>query len=182
MKKSPIYTRTGDTGTTALVGGARVDKDDIRLEAYGTVDELNSLIGLLASVADPDPDTAALLTQIQSRMFDIGAYLATVPSPAESPLAPGTIEAIEAQIDRLDTLVPPLRTFILPAGCTPATVAHTARTVCRRCERRIVTLGHQADIHPDILRYINRLSDMLFVYARYLNISAEIPEVAWAKQ
>ncbi len=182
MKKSPLYTRTGDTGTTALVGGARVGKDDARLEAYGTVDELNSLLGLLASVSDPDPDTAALITQIQSRMFDIGAYLATSPSPEESPLAPGTIEAIEAEIDRLDTLVPPLRTFILPAGCTAATVAHTARTVCRRCERRIVALTRTEPVHPDILRYINRLSDMLFVYARYLNITAEVPEVAWTKQ
>ncbi len=184
--KSAIYTRTGDTGTTALVGGSRVDKDHPRLEAYGTIDELNSHLGLLASIANPDPDVAALITEAQNKMFCIGAYLAT-PAPSHPDDVPGLdeadIERIEEVIDRLDATVPPLRAFILPAGCTAACAANVARTVCRRAERRIITLGHSVGrVAPIVVQYVNRLSDFLFIYARYLNISSQTEETPWHKE
>lgn len=188
MKKSALYTRTGDDGTTSLVGGQRLPKNSPRLEAYGTVDELNSHIGMLLALADPDPETAALLTLIQNKMFNIGGYLATAPeddgrwSARAGGITPADITILEQAIDRLDADVPPLRQFVIPAGTPSACQAHIARTVCRRCERRLIDMvqaGEQVD--PIIVQYINRLSDLLFILARFNNISTQTDEIFWDK-
>lgn len=189
-----LYTRTGDRGTTALVGGTRVAKNSPRVNAYGAVDELNAHLGLLhahvAGVAGAEAD-AALLLRVNSLMFNLGAYLAT-PSPTLGPDGPvpadvkgpavgeADLEALECAIDRLDASVPPQKTFILPGGTVPAGVAHVARTVCRRAEREVLTLADTgAYVHPMVTRYINRLSDYLFILARSLNHLAGVPDIPW---
>ena len=194
MKKSMLYTRTGDAGTTALVGGQRVPKNSPRVNAYGSVDELNAHIGLLQAyvkdISGAEADSRLLL-RINSLMFNLGAYLAT-PSPVvveDEPLpddvkAPAVeesdIEELERAIDRLDGSVPPQRTFILPGGTVAAGVAHVARTVCRRAEREVLTLMDTgAYVHPMVGRYINRLSDYLFILARSLNHLASVPDIPW---
>lgn len=187
MKKSILYTGTGDSGQTSLVGGERIDKDDARLEAYGTIDELNSHIGVLLATGSLSDTDTALLTEVQSRLFDVGAYLATNPtSPyAEAmshPAGPEQISALEQAIDRLDESLPPMKSFILPGGTQAAAQAHVARTVCRRAERRIITLARSEGVEPDTLRYINRLSDYLFILARALNRNAGAPETPWTKK
>lgn len=187
MKKSPLYTRTGDRGTTALVDGSRVAKNSPRLEAYGTVDELNATIGNLIASAPIDSRTSTFLTDIQSRLFDIGSYLATDagnnPSLAESllPQLDSPITRMESEIDRLDSQLQPLHKFVLPQGTQSAAAAHLARTVCRRAERRILDLADTAPVSSDIIRYINRLSDYLFVLARFNNHLAHTHEIFWEK-
>lgn len=179
-----IYTKTGDSGTTSLVGGRRVSKTDPRLEAYGTVDELNSHLGLLISIL-PEADTqqlrASLLT-IQSRLFDLGAYLAThveAESEAAEPrgITPAEVEHLESEIDRMTAQLPPLTSFILPGGTQAASQAHVCRTVCRRAERH--TLAISPLPHPLAIAYLNRLSDYLFTLARYLNHITDTPEIPW---
>lgn len=188
MKKSLLYTRTGDLGKTSLVSGIRVAKDNERLQAYGTVDELNAWLGVLASDPSMPPEQSAELLTIQHRLFDLGAYLAT-PTPADGtmPQATGlgheTISHLEHLIDVLDSSVPPLTRFVLPGGSQLSAWTHVARTVCRRAERHMVTLSTMPETYvaPDALRYINRLSDYLFALSRYINHRGNIPEVYWEK-
>jgi cob(I)alamin adenosyltransferase len=180
-----IYTRTGDAGETGLFGGQRVNKDDPRVEAYGTVDELNSLLGLVRSHMEW-PDLAELLTKIQRDLFTLGADLAT---PQETNPTRGGItisrivgehvEALESEIDRLEAELPPLTRFILPGGALVGGYLHLARSVCRRAERRCVTLARMTLLNPEILRYLNRLSDLLFVMARVVNRRLGMEDLTW---
>ena len=184
--KSKIYTATGDRGTTFLVGGTRVSKDDIRLEAYGTVDELNAYIGMLNNLENIPAETKALLLTVQNKLFNIGAYLATEAAPGQQPepfgLKHADIEKIERAIDTLDSELPPLHNFVLPGGCRAASIAHLCRTICRRCERRIITLQNSGIyVHETVIKYINRLSDFFFVLARFNNIHNQIVEIFWNK-
>lgn len=181
--KSRLYTRTGDHGTTSLVGGSRVAKDDIRLEAYGTVDELNSWLGLLVASETIAEKRRQQLTSIQNRLFDIGAALATEPDSAWQPALPGAdgIAAIEAVIDEIDAALPPLRQFVLPGGHPDAARANIARTVARRAERRITTLARTVAIDPFIPQFVNRLSDLLFALGREINQQTGHAEIFWQK-
>ena len=167
-----IYTKTGDKGTTSLVGGTRVLKTHIRLEAYGTVDELNSNLGLLITYLLDGKDKD-FLQQVQDRLFAGGSHLATDREKMElkeaSIISSEQVEMVEREIDRLDTLLPPLSAFILPGGSRGAAVCHVCRTVCRRAERRILALAEQVEIASELLAYVNRLSDYLFVLSRKMN-------------
>lgn len=183
-----IYTRTGDAGQTSLVGGKRVSKASDRLEAYGTVDELNSHLGLLAATAGIDPRSATFIHHIQNHLFNLGAYLATdtettAASPLTLPSPKGIgapeIKAIEEEIDHLESTLPPLNSFILPGGCQAACQANIARTVCRRAERRVILLANSAPVHPHAISYLNRLSDYLFNLGRHLNHLTSTPEHPW---
>jgi cob(I)alamin adenosyltransferase len=182
MEKSNIYTKTGDNGTTSLVGGVRVSKSDIRLECYGTTDELNSFIGLLMSELDEQNDLDFLLF-VQHKLFNIGAYLATDPTQTEykieSRVTKESIERIEKEIDRIDSSLPKHHHFLLPSGCRSAALAHVCRTVCRRAERRVLTLHEKAPIEPEVLKFINRLSDYFFVLARKECIRKNGKEIIW---
>jgi cob(I)alamin adenosyltransferase len=178
-----IYTKTGDDGTSGLIGGTRVSKSDIRLEAYGTVDELNSWIGLLCT-GQFDPVCFITLQMIQNKLFVIGSILATDPDKIQASglkvsCDESDINKIEAEIDRMQSLLPPLNNFILPGGSTLAAYAHIARTVCRRAERRISTLDKIAGKEVNIGIFINRLSDYLFVLARYINHLKNADETIW---
>ncbi len=172
---SKIYTRTGDRGETGLGDGTRVPKDNTRVEAFGTVDELNSLIGVLLTGQLPD-DIRATLTRVQHWLFDLGGELSV---PGRRAVAAEQVTFLEQTLDRLNGALEPLRDFILPGGCAAAAYCHLARTVCRRAERRLVTLGTVESINPDSLRFLNRLSDLLFVMARSLNRDAGYPDVLW---
>ena len=182
--KSIVYTRTGDQGTTSIVGGIRVSKTCDRLEAYGTIDELNSHIGLLISYIS-DPHDRDFLTDIQSSLFVVGAYLATDTSQTQlhqqSTVSQDIIQLLESEIDAIDQQLPSLRAFVLPGGTTPSSQCHVCRTVCRRAERRILTLALDTTVDPQVTAYINRLSDYLFVLARKLNIIAGQDEIIWKK-
>lgn len=182
--KSNIYTMTGDAGTTSLVGGKRVKKTDIRLEAYGTIDELNSFIGYLTiSAKMAHPEMYKYLRIIQSKMFSIGAYLATDNPNNEKTLCKGLsqadVEKMESVIDELDGELPPLHSFILPGSSTLSASAHICRTVTRRCERRVLSLSDETYVDPVVLKFLNRLSDFFFVFARFNNIHNQIEEVFW---
>ncbi len=181
--KSRLYTYTGDAGTTSLVGGTRAPKDCERLEAYGTIDELNSWLGLLAAADTSDADTRELLRGIQNTLFDIGAILATEPESSwqPAPLPQEAVDELERAIDRIDATLPPLRQFVLPGGHPDAARANIARTVARRAERRIITLHSTAPVQPEILRYINRLSDLLFAIGRRINVNSGQNEIFWQK-
>ncbi len=178
-----IYTRRGDRGETDLFGGGRVGKDDVRVEAYGAVDELNAVIGAAMSTSAQE-DLRALCRSVQEMLFDLGAYLAT-PDPdrrAKSGVRePGDEEvaALEAQIDAFEKELDPLRSFILPGGVRAAAAFHLARTVCRRAERRAVALHREQKLGEACLRYLNRLSDLLFVLARVENRRADVADLAW---
>lgn len=180
--KSMVYTRTGDKGITSLVGGQRVAKSDIRLESYGTVDELNSHIGLLISLLHNAHD-AEVLTRIQKLLFVVGSNLATDQSNTElkaaSVIHADDILLLEHEIDIIDEALPQLRAFVLPGGCQASGQCHVCRTICRRAERRILSLREQAEVQPELLQFINRLSDYLFVLARKLNIDEKKPEIFW---
>ena len=172
---SKIYTRTGDDGTTGLGDGTRVAKDDARVEAYGTVDELNSAVGVL--LAEPVPDAiAAPLREIQHRLFDLGGELCI---PGHTLLSPAEVSALETTLDEFNASLPPLKEFVLPGGTRAAALCHYARTVCRRAERCLFALSRRATVSPVTLAYLNRLSDLLFVMARYLNKVADHPETLW---
>ena len=182
-KKSMLYTATGDKGQTSLVGGKRVDKDDIRLEAYGSVDELNAFIGLLDNLHNIPGDIKDFLKVLQNKLFNIGAYLATESEPGipARGLDAEDIRRIEREIDQLDAELPPLSNFVLPGGSRISSMAHVCRTVARRCERRIVTLSGKAPLDPNVLTYVNRLSDYFFALARFNNIHNQIEENFWDK-
>ncbi|MGA7613647.1 MAG: cob(I)yrinic acid a,c-diamide adenosyltransferase [Thermoanaerobaculia bacterium] len=174
-----IYTKGGDRGETSLIGGGRVSKSDPRIDAYGTVDELNSMIGVARASWDGAPLDGEL-QKIQSDLFDVGAHLAATasrekfPGPDEERIA-----ALEESIDRMEAELEPLKNFILPGGSLTAAYLHLARTVCRRAERLVVALGEEAAVSPSTLVYLNRLSDLLFVAARYANRLAGVRDVLW---
>lgn len=184
IKKSNVYTRTGDAGTTSLVGGIRVSKTDARLEAYGTIDELNAQLGLLLTYLTDERDRCLLL-RVQHLLFVIGSQLATDTSCRElmaaSVVPQEEIHRLEQEIDRLDAALPRLHAFLLPGGCRAAAVCHVCRTVCRRAERRVLALSKEAEVSSELLSYINRLSDYLFVLSRKLNIEAKSEEIFWEK-
>lgn len=184
MKKSHIYTRGGDSGTTSLIGGSRVKKYSLQLDAYGTIDELSSHIGLLQAMIEPNPEVDTNLLQwIQSRLFDVGTHLAMPYSENEKPcfITITHVQLLEKQIDALDAQLPALSSFILPGGCISAAQSHICRTVCRRAERLIAALTEEASINPVLLSFVNRLSDFLFVYARFLNKIKGVDEISWKK-
>jgi cob(I)alamin adenosyltransferase len=170
-----IYTRTGDDGTTGLGDGSRTAKDDARIEAIGSVDELNCAIGLLLCEQLPD-DIRSCLLGVQHRLFDIGGELSI---PGHTMLCDDHVRDMETVLDRLNKELPPLADFILPGGTVVAAHCHMARAVCRRAERRVFTLGKSATINTASARYLNRLSDLLFVMARFLNSKAGVPDVLW---
>ncbi len=178
-----IYTRTGDGGETGLLGGGRVRKSAIRVEAYGAVDELNACLGLAtAALADPEP--GRLLTGIQRDLLAIGTRLsdlrkASSAADEKAHLSEEHVARLERAIDGMETNLPPLRAFILPGGCEAGARLHLARTICRRAERRIVALAEREEVPPIILVYMNRLSDLLFVLARSVNHRAGVGEVTW---
>ncbi|HEY1135984.1 MAG TPA: cob(I)yrinic acid a,c-diamide adenosyltransferase [Xanthomonadaceae bacterium] len=172
---SKIYTRTGDDGTTGLGDGSRVAKDSARVSAYGTVDEANSAIGVLLATDLPD-DVRTLLTTIQHQMFDLGGELCI---PGHAAIEDADIERLEQQLDHFNDPLPPLKDFILPGGGEAAARCHLARTIVRRAERECVTLSHHDAVRPQAIRYLNRLSDLLFVLARVLARHGGHGEVLW---
>jgi len=183
-----IYTRTGDAGDTALFGGARVPKDDARVAAFGTVDELNAAVGWAATKV-ADPDVRAHLEAVQHDLFALGAVLATPPAPEGRPLpkgvpAPptGRVREMERWIDDAEVELEPLHAFILPGGSEGAAALHLARTVCRRAERAVVTLSAREQIDTGAVVYLNRLSDLLFTLARLVNHRSGSPETEWRKE
>lgn len=182
MKKSLVYTKTGDKGTTSLVGGTRVSKTHVRLEAYGTVDELNAQIGLLLTYLTDVNDKDVVL-KVQNKLFVIGSHLATDQEKTQlrqaSIITPEDVEGLEQQIDTLDEALPPLKAFVLPGGSRGAAVCHVCRTVCRRAERRILALSEEYKISAEVLSYMNRLSDYLFVLSRKINVIQETNEIFW---
>ena len=179
-----IYTRSGDGGETGLFGGARVSKASARVASYGDVDELNSVLGLARS-SPIDAERDALLEAIQSELFNLGAELASDPEKSGAKRARSAqiddaeIAKLECAIDDAERELDPLKTFILPGGCVTAARLHHARTVCRRAERSVVGLGASEVVRPEIVRYLNRLSDLLFVLARLANAREEIEDVPW---
>jgi cob(I)alamin adenosyltransferase len=179
-----IYTKTGDDGTTGLIGGSRVTKSDASIEAYGTIDELNAVAGWVAVTAQADLREA--LYRVQSELFAIGSHLATPEGEKRATTLPALSESwitrLEAEIDAVETALPTLRNFILPGGTELAARLHLARTVCRRAERTLVLLAGAREVNPVILSYINRLSDWLFVQARLANQVAGVPDVAWVSR
>ncbi len=172
---SRICTRTGDDGTTGLGDGGRVPKDHPRIVALGEVDELNSVLGLALAEPLPEP-VRQVLREVQQRLFDLGGELAV---PGRRVLDGDDVTALEAALDRLNTELPPLEEFILPGGGRAAAACHLARAVCRRAERALVALAREAELNPDALRYLNRLSDLLFVCARAAARAAGEPETLW---
>ena len=176
-----IYTRGGDEGKTSLFAGGRVSKNHARLHAYGTVDELNSVLGVVLAAGAPEALVASL-QRVQGELFVVGADLAT---PLEAPsnyvvrVSAQLISTLEAEIDEWDARLPALKHFILPGGTLCAALLHQARTICRRAERWVVALQDSEEINGETLRYLNRLSDWLFVAARYANYASNTPEVIW---
>ncbi len=195
----PIYTKTGDDGDTALFGGGRVPKSDRRVEAYGAVDELNSFVGLARTAladadadadADPDADAGVRrgLVLIQNDLFALGANLATPggdgsrPRPQTPDVPVARVEAMEQWIDQATEELPELRQFVLPGGTEVAAMLHVCRSVCRRAERAVVALGRGEPLDPGIVPYLNRLSDLFFVWARLENLRAGQADVPWSKE
>ncbi len=177
-----VYTRTGDDGTTGLIGGTRVKKYDLRLEAYGTVDELNSWIGLIRT-QEINSDDVLDLIQIQNKLFVIGALLATDTTKVESSdhlaCCEGDILFLEQRMDLILDNLPPLTSFLLPGGSNAVSYCHLARTVCRRAERRTYQLSAETQVSPDVLKYLNRLSDYLYVLSRKVAADSGIEEIPW---
>lgn len=176
-----IYTKTGDKGFTSLIGGARVPKYHIRIESYGTIDELNSYIGL---IRDQDIDAAdrTLLKEIQDRLFTIGASLAADPDKSKMvipDLHTADVELLEEEMDKINDTIPPLKHFILPGGSNAISFCHIARCVCRRAERLVVQLSSESKVDEKVIIYLNRLSDYLFTLARKVGFEKQIPESEW---
>lgn len=181
-----IYTRGGDGGETGLFGGRRVSKDNVRVEAYGAVDELNAFLGMSVSALG-DEELTGKLESVQQDLFNLGAFLATPGAdegrapPPIPPVPEARVQEMERWIDAATEEVPPLRSFIVPGGSPGAAVLHAARTVCRRAERSVVRLREREGVDPVILQYLNRLSDLLFCLARLENHRAGIGDVLWKK-
>ncbi|MBO7471511.1 MAG: cob(I)yrinic acid a,c-diamide adenosyltransferase [Bacteroidaceae bacterium] len=176
-----VYTKTGDAGTTSLVGGKRVPKDCARLESYGTIDELNAHVGLLLIYVSENQDRECLIS-IQNRLFVVGAQLATeAPNVPSSVITDDDVSILENNIDKASEGLPRWRGFTLPGGCREAAEAHVCRTVCRRAERRILTLNSEEKVDPQLLKYINRLSDYFYVLALRLNFLHGTEEILWQK-
>jgi len=184
-----IYTRRGDSGETSLAGGQRVAKDSARIESYGTVDELNAFLGAAAvscqELAGRDPRIGLLggmIRRVQHELFNLGSILATRPEdihPRQARITSAEIEQLEREIDAMNEDLPALRSFVLPGGSRLNTELHIARTVCRRAERLLVALARQEQVPPEAVRYLNRLSDALFVWSRWANFVLRVPELLW---
>ena len=178
-----IYTRAGDHGETHLAGGQRVSKDSLRIECYGTVDELNAFVGMAClSAAETVPQLAAILRRIQHELFNLGSILATKPEdvhPKQARVTAAEIEQLEKEIDQANTDLAPLRSFVLPGGSRLNTELHVCRTVCRRAERIAVSLGREEPIPSEVVQYLNRLSDAFFVWSRWANHKLGVAEVLW---
>lgn len=183
--KGKVYTRTGDDGTTSLIGGVRVKKNHVRIEAYGTVDELNAEIGLLATYVTDEQDLL-VLRRIQNSLFVLGGYLATDVSVMQVSSAlmldDADVVFVEQSIDEMEALLPPWKGFILPGGTRAAAVCHVCRTVCRRAERCMLGLAEVTALDHCALEYVNRLSDYFYVLARKLNFMAGVDEILWQKR
>jgi cob(I)alamin adenosyltransferase len=179
-----VYTRRGDQGETSLAGGQRVPKDSPRIEAYGTVDELNSFLGaarVTAAEAGLSP-LAAILLRVEHELFNLGSILATLPQdvhPQQARVTGAEVAQLESEIDRMNAELPPLRSFVLPGCCRLNAELHICRTVCRRAERATVALGRVESVPPEAVRYLNRLSDALFVWGRWASHVAGAPETLW---
>ena len=177
-----IYTKTGDDGTSGLIGGTRVQKYDLRLESYGTIDELNSWIGLIRT-QEIDPRSKEILLSVQNNLFVIGARLATDQSKADLsgklPFSSDEIIRLETEMDWMLDQLPPMEHFVLPGGSNAISYCHLARTVCRRAERRVCLLAKEVNISVDVMKYLNRLSDYLFVLSRKVAEDEGIKEVPW---
>lgn len=184
MKKAAVYTRTGDMGTTGLVGGTRIKKSDPRIHLYGEVDELNSFLGLAISSLDSDFDKL-FLYEIQSALFDLGSNLACEKEKRTQFKLPqikdSFVQKLELEIDKMDELLMPLHTFILPGGSKEASAFHICRTVCRRVERQMVDFEehHKGEVPSSGLKFVNRLSDYLFIVARFVNQKKQVSEINW---
>jgi cob(I)alamin adenosyltransferase len=178
-----IYTKAGDQGQTHLAGGQRVAKDSLRIECYGTVDELNAVVGMAGvSSGDLVPELAAILRRVQHELFNLGSILATQPAdvhPKQARITSAEISQLEAEIDRMNADLAPLRSFVLPGGSRLNTELHACRTICRRAERIAVSLAREEEIPPEAIQYLNRLGDAFFVWSRWVNHMAGIPEVLW---
>jgi len=172
---SKIYTRTGDDGTTGLGDGSRTQKDSLRVEAYGTVDELNSAIGVLIATAG-DEDLNSVLLDVQHDLFDLGGELCM---PGTELIGDRHTARLERELDRLNVDLPPLKDFILPGGNLAAAQAHLARTICRRAERRVIALARHEQVNEPAIRYLNRLSDLLFVVSRTIARASGTGEILW---
>ncbi len=173
---SRIYTRTGDDGTTGLGDGSRVPKDSLRVEAYGTVDELNSAVGVLLAVPEIPAAVSTCLTEVQHELFDLGGELCI---PGHRVITAAHVERLEKTLDDFNDTLPPLKEFILPGGGPAAAACHLARAIARRAERRVWTLAKAQDLNPEVVKYLNRLSDLLFVLARVLARHERGVEVLW---
>ena len=175
-----IYTKSGDTGDTGLYGGSRISKGELRIESYGAVDELNSYLGLIANF-ELECIKSDFLYDLQSILFDMGSYLASVPGKKLNlpELKEESVLEVEKEIDEMSGILPPLKSFILPGGSSEASHVHIARTICRRAERRIVSLNKLEPVNPLILRFTNRLSDYLFVLARMVILEQGRNEIMW---
>ena len=182
MKITKVYTRTGDKGTTSLVGGVKISKSDVRIEAYGTVDELSAHLGLLAALL-PEGDDRQNVIRVQNNLFNVCTHLATdqsqTPLYPSAHLADGETAFLESEIDRMMKLLPERQGFVLPGGTQVAAQAHVARTVCRRAERRIAALAEVAKVGVEMQQYVNRLSDYLFVLAKIINFNSGQQEIIW---
>lgn len=184
-----IYTRAGDTGDTRLVGGQRIGKDDLRIECYGTVDELNAFIGLARTSAEAEvsrsqklQSLAAILKRVQHELFNLGSILATLPAdvyPKQPRITDAEIGQLEREIDSANEDLVTLRSFVLPGGSRLDAELHICRTVCRRAERLLVALSRSQEVPPETVRYLNRLSDALFVWSRWANHLLGTPETLW---
>jgi len=175
---SKIYTRTGDDGTTGLGDGTRVAKDSVRVEAYGTIDETNSSLGMVLAVQGVPESVRDVLTRVQHELFDLGGELCV---PGYRIIDGTHIERLEAELDQFNDALPPLKEFILPGGGPAAAAAHVARATCRRAERRVCSLARLEPVAPEAVRYLNRLSDLLFVVARVLARMEGGSEVTWRR-
>lgn len=175
---SKIYTRTGDEGSTGLGDGARVPKDSLRVEAYGAVDETNCAVGVVQSVAGLPAEIARVLTEVQHDLFDLGGELCI---PGHKLIGAAHVEGLERELDGFNEALPPLKEFVLPGGGSAAAACHVARAVCRRAERRCWTLARAESVAPEALKYLNRLSDLLFVLARVLARREQGSEVLWRR-
>ena len=180
-----IYTRGGDTGKTSLVGGQRVSKDDLRIDCYGTVDELNSFVGMARLSAEGDAATgrlAVILHRVQHELFNLGSILATLPAdvhPKQPRVTEVEITLLEQEIDEFNEGLPKLRSFVLPGGSRLNTELHVCRTVCRRAERLAVALAKADEVPQEAIQYLNRLSDALFVWSRWVCVAVGAPETLW---